>query len=86
MGCSIDDRSVLEKGDSNQKTEERKKIEVKKVKSKDAKKSIIITFQSDDGNINYFLSCNEDDIFKDIANKLFEEKKEFKEYWKYFFI
>ena len=40
----------------------------------------MIKFQSDDGNIDYILSCNENDIFKDIANKLFEEKKEFKEY------
>ena len=66
----------MTEGDSNKKTDERKKIKERK----ESIYAIIIKFQSDDGNINYILSCNENDIFKDIANKLFEEKKEFKEY------
>ena len=80
MGCCQSDKSILTVEDSNKKTDERKQIKEKKVKYIDTKKLIIIKFQSDDGNINYILSCNENDIFKDIANKLFEEKKEFKEY------
>ena len=71
MGCSQSYKSVLTEGDSNKKTDERKKIKERK----DSIDVIIIKFQSDDGNINYILSCNENDIFKDIANKLFEEKK-----------
>ena len=80
MGCCQRDKSILTVEDSNKKTDERKQIKEKKVKYIDAKKLIIIKFQTDYGNINYILSCNENDIFKDIANKLFEEKKEFKEY------
>ena len=80
MGCSQSDKRILAEEDLNKKRYEEKKIKEKKVKSIDAKKLMTIKFQSDDGNINYILSCNENDIFKDITNKLFEEKKEFKEY------
>lgn len=80
MGCCQEDKNFLTIEDPNKKTDETKKIKEKKVNSIDAKKLILINFQSDDGNINHILSCNENDIFKSIANKLFEEKKEFKEY------
>ena len=38
----------------------------------------------DDQSINFFVLCNQNDIFNGIANKVFEQKPEFKEKGKYF--
>ena len=50
------------------------------VSAKDTKNIITLKFQSVDQNINYFVICKEDDIFNIVVNKIFEEKKVFKEF------
>jgi vacuolar-type H+-ATPase subunit F/Vma7 len=50
------------------------------ISAKDTKNIITLKFQSVDQNINYFVICNEDEIFNIVVNKIFEVKKVFKEY------
>ena len=50
------------------------------VSAKDTKNIITLKFQSVDQNINYFVICNEDEIFNIVVNKIFEAKKVFKDY------
>lgn len=80
MGCSQCEKRVLTNEDLKEKIEEGRKKKEKNILSINPEQLISIKFQSDDGIFNYILSCNENDIFKNIANKVFEEKKEFKEY------
>jgi hypothetical protein len=50
------------------------------VSAKDTNNIITLKFQSVDQNINYFVICNEDEIFNIVVNKIFEVKKVFKEF------
>ena len=54
------------------------------VSAKDTKNIITLKFQSVDQNINYFVICNEDQIFNIVVNKIFEVEKVFKEYGNFF--
>ena len=49
------------------------------VSAKSTKNLLILKFQSIDQTVNCYVLCNKNDIFNSVANKVFEQNKEFKE-------
>ena len=62
------------------KKKEEKKIEIKKLSTKEQNNFTSLYFQSDNKLISHSLLCYENDIFPNISKKVFEEKPEFKKY------
>ena len=83
MGCS---NNYSGNTNLNEKIKEEKKIDLKRMSPKETKNLFTIKFESEDAKINHYIICNETDMFKNIANKVFEEKIEFKEYGNIFLI
>ena len=78
MGCT--NSIKIKEEDSKEKIKKEKKIETKKISTNELNNLITLQFKSENSIISHFTSCNENDIFKNIVKKLFEEKPEFKHY------
>ena len=78
MGCT--NSIKIKEEDSKEKIKKEKKIETKKISTNELNNLITLQFKSENSIISHFISCNENDIFKNIVKKLFEEKPEFKHY------
>ena len=73
MGCSNSNKPKNE----NIKIKRRYK---KKISTTESNNLIDLKFESDNSHIIHFICCRENDIFKSVIEKVFEEKPEFKEY------
>ena len=84
---SFKDRNLKQEMDKlkalAQELKEEKKIDVI-ISTTTTKNLLTLKFQSVDQNLECYILCNENDIFNSIANKVFEENPEFKEYGNYF--
>ena len=85
--ASFTDRNLKQEMDKlkylAQELKEEKKIDVI-ISATSTKNLLTLKFQSVDQNLECYILCNENDIFNSIANKVFEENPEFKEYGNYF--